>query len=60
MQDEQKLIIPVKDVRRLAKGSLDGKTDAEVELFISQLDFLAKLYLKSVVASKETADKQKE
>lgn len=58
MQDEQKLIIPVKDMRRLTKGSLDNKTDAEVELLISQLDFLAKLYLDSVVARKETADKR--
>lgn len=58
MQDD-KLIITVEQVRRLANGSLDGKSEAEVEQFITELDFLAELFLKGVVASKEAASKKK-
>lgn len=52
-------IISVAEVRKIAdtvaKGCLDDKTDDEVLQLITQLDFLAELFLKSVVASKGAA-----
>ncbi len=60
MQDEQKKIMTVTEARKLAKGCLDGKPDAEVEQYIVQLDFLAEMFIKDVVVRKETAYKQKE
>ena len=60
MQDEQKNIITVTEARKLAKGILDGKSDEEVEQYIVQLDFLAEMFIKGVVARKETVYKQKE
>lgn len=60
MQDEQKKIITVTEARKLAKGCLDDKSDAEVEQYIVQLDFLAEMFIKDVVVRKETAYKQKD
>ena len=60
MQDEQKLIITTEQVRKLAMGYLDGKSEAEIEQYITELDFLAKMFIEGVVARKETAYKQKE
>ena len=59
MQDEQKKHMTVVEARKLAKGCLDGKSDAEVEQYIVQLDFLAEMFIKGVVARKESAYKQK-
>ena len=53
-------IISVAEVRKIANGYLDDKSDDEIEILITQLDFLAELFLKSVVASKEAAYKKKE
>lgn len=55
MQDELKKIITVAEARKLAKGSLDDKSDEEVEQYIVQLDFLAEMFIKGVAARKETA-----
>lgn len=58
------LILPISEIRKIAdsvkKGCLDDKSDNEVEQFITELDFLAELFLKGVVARKETAHKQEE
>lgn len=59
MQDD-KLIISVEQVRKLASGCLDSKSEEEVQQIITELDFLAELFLMGVVASKEEADKNKE
>ena len=60
MQDENKLIITTEQVRKLAMGRLDGKSEAEVEQYIVELDFLAKLFLEGVVARKETTCKKRD
>jgi hypothetical protein len=60
MQNEQKKIMTAIEARKLAKGSLDGKSDEEVEQFIVHLDFLAEMFIKGVVARKETAYKKKD
>lgn len=59
MQDSQKLTITVEQARKLSMGSLDTKSDKEVEQLIVQLDFLAELFIKGVVASKEATYKKK-
>lgn len=52
-------IVTVAEVRKIAdsisKGCLDDKTDDEVEQYITQLDFLAELFLKGKIARKEAA-----
>ena len=57
-------ILSVTEMRKIAndavKGCLDGKSDDEIEQFITELDFLAQLFLESVVASEEAAHKQKD
>lgn len=55
-------IMSISEMRKIAneavKGCLDGKSDTNIEQFITELDFLAQLFLESVVASKEAAYKQ--
>lgn len=56
------LILPISEIRKIAstvrQGCLDDKNDDEVEQYITELDFLAQLFLESVVARKETANKK--
>ncbi len=58
------LILSVSEIRKIAnsvqQGCLDDKSDDEVEQHITELDFLAELFLKGVVARKETAYKKED
>lgn len=60
MINDNPLILSVAEMRKLANGSLDSKSDDDVEQLIIQLDFLAELFLKGVIARKESAYKKED